>query len=287
MEPLTLVDRNGVRLATVLPGSAIVVGRSTECDVSLPDPTVSRRHAELRASDGNTFVRDLGSRNGTFRNGVRIDSARIRPGDVVSFGTFAVRIEAGVPLPTPTGAPTAASAPSVPRHEDEGGEAPGAPHPTRARPRPRSGSGPAYRDRDGAGAARLDHAPEPGDVRGGEREAGLEPWAPDAAQPTSGGRSVAGQPVGGPAVDGQPLDARELGGTGANGHGVEEAPAPENAAEPAPAAGPAAPAPHRPSPGEPAERELPGGAERAAASPHELTARRLGLLLDVTKALGL
>src|SRR3982750_605366 len=105
MEPLTLVDRNGVRLATVLPGSAVVVGRSTECDVTLPDPTVSRRHAELRATDGNTFVRDPGSRNGTFRNGVRIDSARIRAGDVVSFGTFAVRVEPGAPVPAATGSP--------------------------------------------------------------------------------------------------------------------------------------------------------------------------------------
>ena len=45
------------------------------------DPTVSARHARLSWEKGGTVVEDLGSANGTFVRGKRIERARIRPGD--------------------------------------------------------------------------------------------------------------------------------------------------------------------------------------------------------------
>lgn len=62
------------------------VGREG-CDVVLPDPLTSRRHAALRLLPSGPAVEDLGSSNGTFVNGQRITGTReLRPGDVVRFG---------------------------------------------------------------------------------------------------------------------------------------------------------------------------------------------------------
>ena len=52
-----------------LPIGEFVVGRSTECQLSLDDPLVSRRHAVLRVRRDGVSVQDLGSRNGVLVNG--------------------------------------------------------------------------------------------------------------------------------------------------------------------------------------------------------------------------
>jgi phosphoserine phosphatase RsbU/P len=51
----------------------LTIGRSVRNDLCLPDPFASRVHAELRRDGGRFFIRDLGSANGTFFNGERID----------------------------------------------------------------------------------------------------------------------------------------------------------------------------------------------------------------------
>jgi two-component system, NtrC family, response regulator AtoC len=74
------------------PGSAISLGRSRGCDVRVDHASVSRLHAELRASDPPT-IEDLGSSNGVRVRGERIPVRRpvpFRPGDVVELGSVAV-----------------------------------------------------------------------------------------------------------------------------------------------------------------------------------------------------
>jgi FHA domain/Domain of unknown function (DUF1707) len=71
----------------------VVLGRSRDCDCVLAEPSVSRRHAELRRTGGRWLLRDLGSRNGTRVNGVRLlDEAEVGPGDRVSFGDARFRL---------------------------------------------------------------------------------------------------------------------------------------------------------------------------------------------------
>jgi protease PrsW len=66
---------------------AVVLGRDESCAVRfLDERLVSRRHAEVRAEGGRLFVRDLGSRNGTFVNGRRVSTAELRPGDTLRLG---------------------------------------------------------------------------------------------------------------------------------------------------------------------------------------------------------
>jgi pSer/pThr/pTyr-binding forkhead associated (FHA) protein len=58
--------------ATLRPG-AYVLGRDREADVVIDSTTVSRRHARLTVGAGGTRVEDLGSRNGTWVRGERIE----------------------------------------------------------------------------------------------------------------------------------------------------------------------------------------------------------------------
>jgi len=63
-----------------------VVGRSTECQLSLDDPLVSRRHGVLKVRRDGVSVADLGSRNGVLVNGTKI-TGELAAGDKVSIGS--------------------------------------------------------------------------------------------------------------------------------------------------------------------------------------------------------
>jgi pSer/pThr/pTyr-binding forkhead associated (FHA) protein len=72
------------------------IGRRTENDISLQDPYVSGRHAELLADDEGFWLTDVGSTNGTLLNGSRISPntrIAINPGDEVIFGKTTLRLE--------------------------------------------------------------------------------------------------------------------------------------------------------------------------------------------------
>jgi hypothetical protein len=81
-----------------LPTSAdavVVLGRSRDCDCVIAEPSVSRRHAELRRDGERWLLRDAGSRNGTRVNGVRLlEETEVAPGDRVSFGEARYRLTA-------------------------------------------------------------------------------------------------------------------------------------------------------------------------------------------------
>ncbi len=84
------IEANGKRIA--VPGSKAVIGRSDEADCVLPDPNISRRHAELRqTNDGSWEIVDMNSTNGIKVNGRRMPSSRLRDGDQVTLGTTTFR----------------------------------------------------------------------------------------------------------------------------------------------------------------------------------------------------
>lgn len=81
----------------------LIAGRSRNCDVSVKDPSVSRRHAHLTPRGGKILVQDLGSSNGTFVNGERVEgTAELAGGDVLALGDaeLQVRVEAPSELAT-------------------------------------------------------------------------------------------------------------------------------------------------------------------------------------------
>ncbi len=65
----------------------LVLGRGRHADVSLESSEVSRRHAQLFMQDGQLWLRDLESANGTFLNGARVESAApVKVGDRIQIG---------------------------------------------------------------------------------------------------------------------------------------------------------------------------------------------------------
>lgn len=85
-----LVVRRGPNVGArfLLDADSTVAGRHPDADIFLDDVTVSRRHADFTRV-GNIFqVHDLGSLNGTYFDGVRIESALLRDGAEVQVGKF-------------------------------------------------------------------------------------------------------------------------------------------------------------------------------------------------------
>jgi hypothetical protein len=71
------------------------IGRSAECQLSLDDPLVSRRHAALTVRDNEVLVEDAGSRNGVLVNGTKIDGQRrLADGDRITIGAQEMTITA-------------------------------------------------------------------------------------------------------------------------------------------------------------------------------------------------
>ena len=73
-------------------GGRLVLGRAPGCQLVFDDDTVSRRHAELRMTDGRWILRDLGSSNGTWVNGRQVMEAEVVPGDQVQLGGYGFRL---------------------------------------------------------------------------------------------------------------------------------------------------------------------------------------------------
>jgi pSer/pThr/pTyr-binding forkhead associated (FHA) protein len=117
----------------------LVIGRE-DAGLTIDDEELSRRHAVVRVVGGSVEIEDLGSRNGTFVNGQRVDGAtRLSSGDSLKVGRSVFAIElprsaetvaSPVAATTPVATP-ATSAPGVPREAFGAHAAPAAARPRR------------------------------------------------------------------------------------------------------------------------------------------------------------
>lgn len=71
----------------------ITIGRSADADIVLLDERVSRIHCGIRLWDGDFYIKDLKSRNGTWVNNQKIDVAKLKAGDVIRVGSTSLSFE--------------------------------------------------------------------------------------------------------------------------------------------------------------------------------------------------
>lgn len=71
----------------------MTIGRAANNDIIIPEQTVSSHHATLTIENGNFFISDMDSTNGTFVNGTRIDKKMLKGGDLLKLGGASCKFE--------------------------------------------------------------------------------------------------------------------------------------------------------------------------------------------------
>src|SRR5204863_9109291 len=84
---LVMFRADGERRSFSITRDVTVIGRREDCDFRIPLGEISRKHCRL-IKDGNSLkVEDLGSSNGTYRNGERVQEAELSAGDTIQVGS--------------------------------------------------------------------------------------------------------------------------------------------------------------------------------------------------------
>jgi S1-C subfamily serine protease len=136
---LTITAGPGAGRTVTVEGTEFTIGREAGVDLVLADGKASRRHAALRAlPDGRATLYDLGSSNGTFVNGQRIQSTLLQGGEQIQIGDTVLQTD-GSPTARSQPVPAAAAAvapspPPAPQQQPAGGFTPPSPQPVVERP---------------------------------------------------------------------------------------------------------------------------------------------------------
>jgi FHA domain len=107
MPKLTLLVGRATMRVYDLDKTSILVGRDDEMDIVIDNPSVSRKHAEIRREGNGWVVEDLGSSNGTFLHGQKLAGPHpVTAGDEIGFGKFSLvfdKVVAADAAPAPAG----------------------------------------------------------------------------------------------------------------------------------------------------------------------------------------
>lgn len=93
--PRLIIERPGspARLYELIDGSTVRIGRAASNDIAIPHSSISRSHAAVEGKRDSWVITDLHSANGVLLNGVRIDRAELKSGDVIGLGDIRLRFE--------------------------------------------------------------------------------------------------------------------------------------------------------------------------------------------------
>ena len=86
-------DPDGKITELLLAEQPITVGRSPDADIITLDERASRMHCSVRIWDGEYYVKDLKSKNGTYLNHQRVEMAKIKPGDKIRLGNSILNVD--------------------------------------------------------------------------------------------------------------------------------------------------------------------------------------------------
>lgn len=91
---LVVVQGRSASQAVRLSSSVTTVGRQEDCQLRIKSSQVSRKHCQLFEKKGLLLVKDLGSSNGTFVNGKKVDDQRVlEAGDELTIGGVKFKVE--------------------------------------------------------------------------------------------------------------------------------------------------------------------------------------------------
>ncbi|MHC4883759.1 MAG: FHA domain-containing protein [Planctomycetota bacterium] len=108
-------------------GATLTIGRSSKCDLTITDPSVSGKHVEILVQGKNVICRDLGSSNGTYIGGQKITQAGLPLGRSVRLGRFKLRLTLpGGVIPEPAAPAAPSPSPAVGQATPPAGMAPAA-----------------------------------------------------------------------------------------------------------------------------------------------------------------
>lgn len=86
-------DPDGKTTEIQLSDKPITMGRSPDADIITLDERASRMHCGIRIWDGEYYIKDLKSKNGTYLNNQRVEMAKIKPGDKIRLGNTIVQVD--------------------------------------------------------------------------------------------------------------------------------------------------------------------------------------------------
>ena len=78
---------------TLSDGQTLVIGRLPECDITINDASISRRHAQIVRHGDAVSITDLGSTNGTTVNGSKVQRSIVVSGDEIGVGVARISVE--------------------------------------------------------------------------------------------------------------------------------------------------------------------------------------------------
>ena len=90
--PVIITGPDGTRL-TLSDGQTLVIGRLPECDITINDASISRRHAQIVRHGDAVSITDLGSTNGTTVNGSKVQRSIVVSGDEIGVGVARISVE--------------------------------------------------------------------------------------------------------------------------------------------------------------------------------------------------
>lgn len=90
---LVMFRGEGERRSFSITRDVTIVGRREDCDFRIPLGEISRKHCRIVKDDTSLKVEDLGSSNGTFHNGERVQSCELSPGDTIQVGSVAFVVQ--------------------------------------------------------------------------------------------------------------------------------------------------------------------------------------------------
>jgi two-component system response regulator AtoC len=89
---LLIYSRDGVQVVQLAEGQSLVIGRAPPADLTVRDSSLSRQHATVELKDGEVWVEDLQSTNGTQINGEKIERGKAEAGSEIVFGAVTASV---------------------------------------------------------------------------------------------------------------------------------------------------------------------------------------------------